>query len=254
MEVLSSLQNPRIQFARKLARRNVRAKERAFLVEGPQNVEAALTAGVELIDLFVSEGATVPHAKATGVTEQVMAAITETQTPQGPVAIVAMPDADLDDVAQKDAVLVLDQVRDPGNAGTLMRSALAAGCGAVIFSAGSVDPFGPKTVRSSAGALFGLTVVSGPTTEDALGHLGSVGFTSIGAAADAPQEVFDVDLSRKVAIVVGNEAWGFSDGVESELDELVAIPMPGPVESLNVSVAGSLLLFEMVRQRRGSRK
>lgn len=260
MSVLSSLKNPRVMLARKLHRRRGRVEERAFLVEGPQGVSQALEADAPILDLFVTEGfdgevleqAEAAGARAVAVSDQVMRAISDTTTPQGVAAIVAMPESNLRSaVAQADLVLVLDEVRDPGNAGTLMRSARAAGARAVIFTRGSVDPYAPKTVRSSAGSLLGLHVVTDVGFEEAAGELKESGFRLIGANAAAEGSMYGCDMSSKVAIVLGNEAWGIPEGSKAGLDEEVSIPMPGPVESLNVAMAGSLLLFEVVRQRLG---
>ncbi len=188
--------------------------------------------------------------RVTPVGESVLRAISDASTPQGIVARVAMPEpVDVSDGA--DPVVVLAQVRDPGNAGTLVRSAVAAGAGAVVFSKGSVDPFGPKTVRASAGALFRVPIVRDADLLSTLGNLRESGVFLIGASARGSASYDEVDLTRRTAFVLGNEAWGLEPEITARLDEIVSIPMPGPVESLNVGIAGSILLFETVRQRRG---
>jgi TrmH family RNA methyltransferase len=185
------------------------------------------------------------------VSEPVIKALSGTATPQGVVAVAATPPNDLSAVAEDSTlVLVLASVRDPGNAGTLVRTARAVGADAVCFTTGSVDPYGPKTVRASAGSLFGLKVVHSIPTVEAATHLRGMGLMLLGADARAPTSMYDADLRRPVAFVVGNEAWGLPEEISEALDARVSIPMPGPVESLNVSVAGSLLLFEAARQRR----
>jgi TrmH family RNA methyltransferase len=147
---------------------------------------------------------------------------------------------------------VLAEVRDPGNAGTLVRAAVAAGAEAVVFGAGSVDPLGPKTVRAAAGSLFSVTVIRNVDIRQALAQLRASGFTVVGADARATTSPEQVDLTARVALVLGNEAWGLPAEMVDLLDLTVGIPMPGPVESLNVGIAGSILLFEAVRQRRAS--
>ncbi len=211
-------------------------------------------------DLFVSEdfplGEHEREWDAARITPEVVApdvmqAMSDTTTPQGVLAVVETPRASLADLpAEADLVLVLADVRDPGNAGTLVRSAAAAGAGAVVFTAGSVDPYGPKTVRSSAAALFSLAVVTDVTTDDVAGELHTRGMTIVGTDAAAETSMYDSDLTRPIALVMGNEAAGLPDAARSITDEVVAIPMPGDAESLNVGIAGSLLLFEAVRQRR----
>jgi TrmH family RNA methyltransferase len=155
--------------------------------------------------------------------------------------------------ANVDLLLVLVSVRDPGNAGTLIRSAVAAGAGAVVFAEDSVDPFGPKTVRSSAGMLFHVPIVGGASLADVHEMAKERRLVTVGADANASTEHIDADLAKPVALVVGNEAWGIPEHLRGELDEVVSIAMPGPAESLNVGIAGSILLFEALRQRRRSR-
>lgn len=146
-------------------------------------------------------------------------------------------------------MIVLAGVRDPGNAGTVLRSALAAGADAAVFGTGSVDPYHPKTVRAGAGALFRLPLVRGIETGSALGTLKAAGFQLVGADASAEGSYTELDMTGRVALVIGNEAWGLPPEVSASIDRFVSIPMPGPAESLNVGIAGALLLFEAVRQR-----
>ena len=207
-------------------------------------------------DVFVSEGdvTAVEKARAAGahiheVSEQILRAVSDAATPQGLVAVAELPRAGLDDLdLSRGLILVLAQIRDPGNAGTLIRSASASATGGIVFTAGSVDPFGPKTLRAAAGAIFRAPVVTKVELEGVLAHLRGAGFTLVGADAASNDSVYDADLTGPVAIVLGNESWGLPDA--SGLDVIAGIPMPGDVESLNVGVAGSLFLFEVVRQRR----
>ena len=254
--VVTSLQNPAVRLARKLTRRSARAREGAFLIEGPKAVAEAIDVGLDLRHVFVGpdnalEGVTGLGADAplVRVTDDIMRAISDTVTPQGVVAVARLPRATLDELTESsgDLVLVLAGVRDPGNAGTLVRSALGAGLRTIVFTADSVDPFGPKTVRASAGALFRMNVVLEPSFDLVADRLRAAGRTLVGTAAGAATSAYEADLTRPLALVLGNEAWGLPPGLD--LDEAIAIPMPGPLESLNVGIAGSLLLFEAVRQR-----
>jgi TrmH family RNA methyltransferase len=234
-----------------------------FLLEGEKMILDALAARVPLDDVFVGESATSRRsiedsATSAGITPQVVSesvirALSETTTPQGCVAVARMPLRSLDEV-EGDLVLVLAEVRDPGNAGTLVRSAVAAGAGFVVFSSGSVDPFGPKTVRASAGALFRTGIVRDVDVSDALKRLEDVGFASLAGDPHSSRTIEEVALDRPIAVVVGNEAWGVPEAAAALVTEFVAIPMPGPVESLNVAVAGSLLLFECIRKRTETRR
>lgn len=224
------------------------------MLEGPVAVREAQEAGLELSDLFTTEEAASSveglGVGALCVTEQVMRAISDATTPQGVVAIARMPDATLEDVIDGDLLMVLAEVRDPGNAGTLVRSALAAGAAGVVFTKGSVDPFGPKTVRSSAGSVVRTPIVRDVELTTTLDRLKGEGFAILAASSTAGTTVDEVDLTGRVAFVLGNEAWGLPEEMAALVDTPVGISMPGPVESLNVAVAGSILLFECVRQRR----
>jgi len=252
--VVTSLRNPRVLAARKLLRRNERARAGAFLVEGPIPVREAIAHG-DVRDLFVDAEASFAAQwlteGAVAVSAQVIAALTDTSTPQGVVAVARARNVEVRDVSG-DLIVVLSDVRDPGNAGTLVRSAVAAGASAVVFCSGSVDPFNPKTVRSTAGLLFHVEVVSGVDLDAAARDLRDMKFHVIGADASSAMAPDELDLTGRVALVLGNESWGMKEGASRFMDDLVGIPMPGPAESLNVGIAGSILLFEVVRQRRAS--
>lgn len=244
--------------ARKLRRRAQREAAGEFLIEGPIAVIEALDAGVPVREVFVNDQAApelVERAESLGVrvqraTDHVIDALSDAVTPQGVVGVAEMPAATLEDVQAADLVVVLDEVSDPGNAGTLVRSALAAGAGGVVFSRGSVDPFGAKTVRASSGTLLRLPVVRDESLEGVCSSLRSAGFRIIGADADASTPADEANLVGRIALVLGNEARGLGARSRALVDETVRISMPGPVESLNVAVAGSILLFECVRQRK----
>lgn len=245
--------------ARRLARRAARDETGALRVEGRRAVLTAIEAGADVTEVFVCDAPDVADAAAARgipvvpVTERVLAALSDVATPQGVVAVARSPHATLADVA-RDArlALVLADVRDPGNAGTLVRSAAAAGAAAVVFARASVDPFHPKTVRATAGTLFRVPIVRAVDLPDALGGLRRAGLRVVGADARAPSAWDDGRLDGRVALVVGNEAWGIGDEGRTLLDDVVGIPMPGAAESLNVGIAGSILLFEAVRRARGA--
>lgn len=257
-EPLTSTRNPRVQSARRLKRRGDRDSAGAFLIEGRRAVLSAIEAGAELTELFVEDGDANDEVRAaaaaagvpvTPITTNVASALSDTSTPQGVVAVALDLSRPLGDLEAPTLVLVLAGVSDPGNAGTLVRSAVAAGADAVVFTDGSVDPLAPKTVRAAAGALFGTKLVRGVTLDDAVASLRALGLQIIGAEAGgaAPETL---DLDRPVALVLGNEAWGLPAESAGQLDATAGIPMPGPAESLNVGIAGSILLFEVVRRRR----
>jgi TrmH family RNA methyltransferase len=241
----------------------VRVAEAAFVVEGVKVLGEALRAGATIESVYLDPGAgeaarvvaddcLAAGARVFELEPGVLARVTETVTPQPVVAIVNTVAVSLAvlGAAAPDLVVVCSDVRDPGNAGTVLRSAEAAGADGVVFCDGSVDAFNPKTVRASAGAVFHVRVVNGTGTVEALATLGSWGMRRLGATAHGGIDYVDADLAAPVAIVVGNEAHGLAAEALAELDGLVTIPMAGRSESLNVGMATAVLCFEAARQRR----
>lgn len=229
-------------------------------------VGEALDAGVELCDVFVEPDVAPALVEALrdsqvmvyDVAQGALVGAVDTATPQGMAAIAPLPDLSVDRalalaLARVDPfVLVLIEVRDPGNVGTLLRTAEAAGADAVLL-ADSVEVTSPKTVRSSAGSVFRVPIGVGADAETVLAALSGSGLTSVGTVVrDAP--AYDrTDLTGAVALVLGNEAHGLGAQIQDRLDRLITIPMAGRVESLNVAMAGTLLAFELLRQRRAHR-
>jgi TrmH family RNA methyltransferase len=254
-----------VQRLRRLSRRrSVRADEGAFVIDGPTLVAEALDAGVPLDELLAEPAAPralLDRAEAAGATvhlvqDGVLARATDTVTPQ-PVAAVArfaeptVAEA-LDGLRRPELVLVLAGVNDPGNAGTLLRSAEAAGAEAVVFCDDAVDPYGPKSVRASAGSLFRLRVVRSTTSAAVLVALRDHGVRSLGTVARDGTAYDAVDLTGPTALVLGSEAHGLAPALQADLDALVTIPMRGGAESLNVGMAGTIICFEALRQRRAA--
>ena len=257
-----SARNPRVNTLARLARRREdRADQRALLVEGPVLLATALDAGAEVVDVYVHDDAldrpavaavlarldpaVVPWVVPSGTLERVG----DVRTSQGVISVIRQRDAPWPSPAATSFVLVLAEVADPGNAGTLIRAAAAAGAGAVVL-AGGVDPTNLKVVRASAGALFGIDVVTAPTPVDALARLSTAGYRIVGTVVRDGQPHDEADLTGPVALVVGNEAHGLGPEVVAVLDRAITIPMAGPTESLNVAMAGTIVCFEVLRQRR----
>jgi TrmH family RNA methyltransferase len=231
------------------------------VIEGPKAIGDALVAGAPLEALYVDGGADpalVARAEAAGVPVRllepgVLERIADTVTPQGVMAVARWVDVPLDAVGDATLVVVAVDLQDPGNAGTLLRTAEAAGASAVVFAGGSVDVFHPKVVRASAGSLFHVQVVSGGGSVEVLEQLAARGMRRLGTVASGGTSLDEVDLTVPVALVLGNEGRGLPDEVGAVLDEQVTIPMAGRSESLNVGIAGAVLCFEAARQRRAAR-
>jgi RNA methyltransferase, TrmH family len=255
--------HPSIQRLRRLSRRrSARLDERAFVVDGPVLLAVALDAGVEVLEILVEpagEGELVDRAAAAGVRVRrlapgTLARATDTVTPQPVAAIASLPDAPIDRAIQEATrspiTLVLVGVSDPGNVGTLLRVAEAAGARAVLFCDGGADPWNPKCVRASAGAVFHVTVGIGG---DAVKVLDGLQRSSVRTAATVVRggvAYDEADLTGPLALVLGNEAHGLPDALTDAVDLRLSIPMVGRTESLNVAMAGSVVAFDALRQRR----
>lgn len=261
--------SPRLKAARRLAKRAFRDRDRAFLAEGPQAVAEAFSYGARISDLFVTAAARTKHAElvdaiaAAGVQIQllndaVMSELAQTVTPQGLLAVCGFVDVALDQALAggPSLVVVLANVRDPGNAGTVLRTADAAGAGAVIFADASVDPYNSKCVRASAGSLFHLPVVTGVRLADVVTGLHTAGLRVIAADGGASRSLDDADvansLAKPAAWLFGNEAWGLPPELVALADEAVAVPIYGKAESLNLATAAAVCLYASARVRRVS--
>jgi RNA methyltransferase, TrmH family len=257
--MITSSQNPKIKLIRALAGRPKERRENgAFLAEGVRLVEEAFSSGwdfrfalytdglsrrgVELVQGLTSKGVDVEP-----VVENLLQVVTETETPQGILAVLALdPPASLRPPAKPDFVLVPDQIRDPGNLGTLLRTAAAAGVQAVLIPPETTDPFAPKVVRAGMGAHFRLPIL--PLAWDQL-QARVKGMSVYLSDVDGEKSCWEVDFTRPAALVIGGEADGASEKARDLATEMIRIPMPGHMESLNAGVAGSVLMFEVVRQR-----
>lgn len=211
----------------------------------PEAVFTAPGAPAEVVEQARESGARV-HVLAPGVMERVASTV----TPQPVMAVVPFVDVPLDRLAGADLLVVCVDVRDPGNAGTVLRSAQAAGADGVIFCGGSVDVYNPKAVRASSGALFHVPAVVGGDAVEVLERIGEWGSTRYGAVPESGLDYVTADLRSPCAFVLGNEAVGLPERVTAVLDERITIPMKGRMESLNVGMVAAVLCFEAARQRR----
>jgi TrmH family RNA methyltransferase len=243
---------------RLLRKKSVRDAERAFVVEGAKVVGEALDAGAPIQSAFVAPGAPTDlvdrlldaGARVHTLEPGVMERVADTVTPQPIAAVVGYIDVAVEQLRDASLVVVCVDVRDPGNAGTVLRSAEAAGADGVICCEGSVDVYNPKTVRASAGSLFHVPVIVGGSPLAAADAVGSFGLTRLATVARDAPDYATVDLTGRVALLLGNEAHGLPDEVVGAADAQVSIPMAGRTESLNVGMAAAVLCFEAARQRR----
>jgi len=266
---LISPRSPRVLAARRLARRNFRGKERLFLAEGPQAVREAAGHGDTLVELFATVEAAERYADIVGeareagarihlAADDVIADISTTVTPQGLVGICRFLDTPFEEIlaAGPKLVAVLAHVRDPGNAGTVLRCADAAGAEAVVLTDASVDLYNPKAVRASVGSLFHLPVAVGVPVADAVDGLKGAGVRIL-AADGAGTDDLDDELDKgtmggPTAWVFGNEAWGLPEETRALADAVVRVPIHGKAESLNLATAAAVCLYASARAQRAS--
>ena len=247
-----------IRSARRLLRAKDRRAQQRFLAEGPQAVREALRLPDLVTAVFATAEAATRHPELTGSAVEVdgdqLRSLTDTVSPQGLVAVCRFLDRPLDDVlgagrarTTPRLVACCAEIRDPGNAGTVIRCADAAGADAVVFSSASVDLYNPKTVRASAGSLFHLPIVVGVDLAEALEACRRDGLRIRAAAGSAEVDLAELDaagrLAESTAWLFGNEARGLAADQSSLADETVAIPLYGRAESLNLSTAAAVCLY-----------
>lgn len=237
-----------------------RLEEGLCVLEGPRVVAGALDRGVHLESAYLGPGAPrafaplVARLRGQGVPivelkEGVLEKVGQVRAPQPVLAVAPRVVTTLDALERDGLVFVALGISDPGNLGSILRSAESAGCAGIVCCGGGVDPFNPKVVRASAGAIFGLALVEGHDASGTLACLRAGGRRCLGAGAHGGAPYHAVDLTGPVAIVLGNEVRGISPEIETSLDGTVTIPLAGKAESLNVAMAATVLAFESARQR-----
>ena len=252
MEPITSTKNPRVRELASLSRARTRRELGLHLVEGPNAVREALEAGL-VTEVFVTPDAPVVPVPAgvavTSVTDAVLARLADATTPQGLVAVARIPTATLAEVVGRGLLVVLDAVADPGNAGTILRTADAAGATGVVLTAGSVDPYSPKAVRSAAGSTYHLPIVTGIDLGELVASCRRAGQRVLGLDGGATEEVWSLERGGggAVALVLGNEAHGLGPDARDQLDGLVAVPISGRAESLNVAAAAAIAIYAAAR-------
>lgn len=268
--VITSTRSARVVAARRLATRAFRTKQRLFLAEGPQAVREAAAYGAGVTELYFTataadrhpgllEAAALAGATLLETTDEVVASLSDTVHPQGVVAVCRFLDRPAAEVLKRPnrLVVLLAHVRDPGNAGSVVRAADAAGADAVLISDESVDVYNPKAVRASAGSLFHLPLVLGLSVEEAVDGCRAAGLQILAADGDGPLDLDDQSdagaLSAPTCWMFGNEAWGLPEELRALADATVRVPIHGRAESLNLSTAAAVCLYASARAQRGLR-
>jgi RNA methyltransferase, TrmH family len=255
-EVVTSRANPRVKQLRAAFAGQARLASGLIAIEGEHLLEEAVSSAKALKTVFVSERRDVPDFVPGGVeivrlANDVFQSCVETQTPQGIAALLVPPVGSVADMLRGTPLLLIAVgLQDPGNLGTLVRSAEAFGATGVLTTPGTVSAWNQKAIRASAGSVFRVPIAA--ATPEAMETLEQQGVKLLAAMKDDATPIDEASLTGAVAFLIGNEGAGLSESWLAMADERVTIPCPGEVESLNAAVAGSLLLYEASRQRRVS--
>lgn len=243
--MITSIQNEQVKQWRKLHKRKFRMKMKKFLIEGFHLIEEAFNSGWEVETVIAQEGVNPPDWMSddgiTIVNERVFNEITQTETPQGIAAIVKMKDLP---VRTDNFILLIDAIQDPGNLGTIIRTADAAGFSQIVLGTGTVDVYNDKVIRASQGSLFHISIKQANLLQ-AIDELKKENYTIYASALRNAINYQDVEIESKVALIVGNEGAGISEEILNVADKIVKIPIYGQAESLNVSIAAGILMYKM---------
>lgn len=259
-EAIRSVQNPKAKLWSSLLERKYREREGLFLAEGVHMVQEALLSGAAVRHVVYGEQRGLPAEldaladrfgeRFVPAGEDVMRKCASTVTPQGVFAVVEIPQFSMPDILarHRSLVIAVDRLQDPGNLGTIIRSAEAAGASAVLLGKGTVDLYNPKTIRSTMGALFRRPVAECDLAAW-LPQARAAGVRVYAAGTEGAASCYDVDLRADTWFVIGNEGAGVSPEIREACGAAVRIPMRGRAESLNAAMAATVLLFEAMRQR-----
>ncbi|WP_315066913.1 RNA methyltransferase [uncultured Clostridium sp.] len=257
MKFIESKENNLFKNTRKLKERKNRNKSSKYIIEGFRLVQEAFKAKVNVDYLIVAEDADekieqylmnyiTEDMKVYKISNNLFKELISTENPQGILAVINMNIVELK--SEGDFYLLCDKLQDPGNLGTIIRTAHAAGVNGIILTKGTVDIYNEKTIRSTMGSIFYIPIQYDDADFSLVKELKSKGFNLVATSLDTDKNFFDVDLKGKVLLTVGNEGNGVSEEVLSMADTKVKIPMPGNAESLNVAIAASVIMYEKVRQ------
>ena len=262
--VITSENNSMIKHIKSLSIKKNREKSRQFVIEGLRMVDEALRHNVPLEYVLYSDHLLeinggeallkqIPqNFQLFNIPDKLLGKLTDTENPQGILAVAKMPNASFDYLGegQNTFLLVLDRLQDPGNMGTIIRTAEAASVDAIILTKGSVDPYNSKTLRATMGAIFHLPVIQCDTNEEWLTFVKEKGIRILASGLEGSQDYSRLSYEGSIAIVIGNEANGVDETLLKEADAVVKIPILGKIESLNASIAAGILIYKAVEFRR----
>jgi len=260
---LTGSQNQVIKEVRALKNRKEREERGLYFIEGVRFIEEALKEKADIkyfivSDTFASDNGhkqlledmkKIPYSGYI-VPDRLFESISDTKTPQGILAVIRMKKLQLGDFTLTGGIaVILENIKDPGNMGTIIRTADAAGCECVIVPDGCVDVYNPKVLRSTMGSVFHIPVCHCESVEEAIEFVSSKGYKLFASHLEGSISIYDADFNGSIALIIGSEAEGISSGTVEKSDQLIRIPMAGSAESLNASVAAGVMMFEAMRQR-----
>ena len=266
MREISSKNNSIVKLCRQLSLKKYRERFSKYLIEGDNILNEALKNHARIDAILISRGCEKKLEKLLDPPDKILLetktfvlgkelfdSMCQTETSQGILAIVSKKDYSIEKLKESKSgnVVVLDRLQDPGNIGTIIRTADAAGYGAVICIKGTGDVFSPKVVRAATGSLFRMPVVFMDSPKELVEFTGAAGKKLVSTCLDTDHFYYEEDLKNNIALVIGNEGNGISQDLIDSSDIKIKIPMEGSIESLNASVAAGILMYESMRKERG---
>lgn len=260
MQRIISKDNKLIKHIKKLKEKKYRDEAKEYIIEGVKLIEEAIRENAQIAQIIVCEGCAKSELIEThlkyemakfdciSVPENVFKVISEVENPQGILAIIKRENNKEEIDFSQDIIVALDDIQDPGNLGTILRTVDSVGLSQILVSKGTTDCFSPKVVRSTMGAIFRIKIIECEDLENTLKEIQKNHYKIMVTSLEAKKTIYDVDYNKKV-IIVGNEANGVSKKIQKLAEEKVIIPMLGKTESLNVSVATGVVLYEYVRRK-----
>ena len=260
MQIISSKDNELIKHIKKLKDKKHRDESNEYIIEGVKLIEEAVKENARIKKIIVCEDTTrtyeipthimyeIAKYECVYVTDKIFASITQVTNPQGIMAIIEKGDTDAQIDYTQDIIVALDDVQDPGNLGTILRTVDSIGLNQIIVSKGTADAFNSKVVRSTMGAIFRVKIIEVENLPQAIKEMRRHRFKLMVTSLQTDNSIYDIQFNKKI-IVIGNESNGVSKEIQEMADEKAKIPMLGKTESLNASVAAGVVMYEYVRQK-----
>ncbi|MBR1802645.1 MAG: RNA methyltransferase [Clostridia bacterium] len=259
MQIISSKDNEQIKYVKKLKEKKFRDETHEYIIEGIKLIKEAIGENVTIKMMIICEDCLegenaieqsllyeIAKYQCVYVTKKIFQLLTDVVTPQGMMAVVEKGDNNDAINYEEEIILALDDIQDPGNLGTILRTADSANLKQIILSQETADPYSPKVVRSTMGAIFRMNIITTNSLEETLRETQKHHFEVVATSLNTQNSIYDINYHKKV-IVIGNEAKGVSQNIQNLADKKVKIPMLGKTESLNASVAAGIMIYEYVR-------